>query len=287
MSTTTPLVSVVIPTYNRPELLVLAVQSVLAQTFQNFEIIIVDDGESVETVVQEIKDPRITYIKNPKSLGGAGARNRGASLAHGTLIAFLDDDDLWVPEKLCIQVALLKQHPETGFCFCAVKNVYSDHEEDTHVPTGVHDLKQLSLTRFKGFLTSGLVVRKALFECVGGFDASFPSHQEAELMIRLAHASSGVGVDEVLVHMNLSHGGDRIGGNIQRRIKGREMILEKHATLFAQYPKIQALQYYRFFFLYRDGNKKNKARSTLLRAWTLHKNPLYLFRYGIFVIVGR
>ena len=90
-----PNVSVIIPTHNRPELFSRAIRSVLAQMYQDFEIIVVDDGmkERAESVVSALGDSRIRYIKNETSLGGGGARNRGIKEAHAEFIAFLDDDD--------------------------------------------------------------------------------------------------------------------------------------------------------------------------------------------------
>jgi len=101
-----PKVSVVIPTCNRPDLLPRAIKSVLAQTYQDFEIIVVDDGreKSSENVVAGIGDARLKYIKQTDKKGGSAARNTGIKAAAGDFIAFLDDDDEWLPEKLDKQV---------------------------------------------------------------------------------------------------------------------------------------------------------------------------------------
>src|SRR5680860_243609 len=97
-----PLFTVVIPTYRRDDFLRDAISSVLAQTFPDYEIIVVDDApdSSTASVVAAFGDPRITYLKNSRSKGGAGTRNTGAALARGAWIAFLDDDDTWLPQKL-------------------------------------------------------------------------------------------------------------------------------------------------------------------------------------------
>jgi len=281
-------VSVVIPTCNRVDLLEKAVASVAAQTFQDFEVIIVNDGEdSLEGVLEKFSNLSITYHKNKENLGGGGSRNKGVLLANYPIIAFLDDDDTWVPEKLEKQVAALKKNLEAKFCFCAVLNVFPDREERTHVTEGLSDVHLLALRRFKGFLTSGLVVYKDVFEQVSGFDEAFPSHQEAELMIRLSKEVSGVGIDEPLVRMNLAHGKDHIGGNIERRIRGREMLLAKHVDTYREHKDIYALQWYRFFFLYRNAGKNDMAASCLLRAYKTHADPQYMLRYIAFKILGK
>lgn len=97
-----PTVSVVIPTYNRAHLVGRAIQSVLNQTYQDFEIIVVDDGstDNTEEVVKSFNDPRIRYIRHDQNRGGSAARNTGIKMARGEYIAFQDSDDEWLPEKL-------------------------------------------------------------------------------------------------------------------------------------------------------------------------------------------
>lgn len=101
-----PLISVVIPTLNRPHLLPRALASVFAQTYPNIEVIVVIDGpdRASEAALREIGDERLHVIANPQSLTAAGARNLGVDRARGTWIAFLDDDDEWLPEKLSRQM---------------------------------------------------------------------------------------------------------------------------------------------------------------------------------------
>jgi glycosyltransferase involved in cell wall biosynthesis len=105
---TVPLVSTIIPTRNRPELVVIAVRSVLAQTYQSIEAIVTIDGPDPATVaaLAQITDPRLTVISLPVNLGVANARNVGVAAASGTWIAFLDDDDRWLPQKLELQLEL-------------------------------------------------------------------------------------------------------------------------------------------------------------------------------------
>lgn len=110
-----PAVSVITPTYNRPGYLKAAIESVLAQSFTDFEHIIVDDGSDSETraVVERFDDRRIRYVYQDNAGRGA-ARNRGLALATGEYVAFLDDDDLYLPEKLAVQVAFLEAQPAVG-----------------------------------------------------------------------------------------------------------------------------------------------------------------------------
>jgi glycosyltransferase involved in cell wall biosynthesis len=112
-------VSVIIPAYNGAETLEETVQSVLDQTYRNFEIIIVDDDSKDNTaeIVQKFNDSRIRYIKQAKNRGANAARNTGLRASTGDVIAYLDQDDLFHPEKLQVHVEYLENHPEIGFTF--------------------------------------------------------------------------------------------------------------------------------------------------------------------------
>ena len=168
-----PTVSVVVPTCDRPDLLRLAVESVRRQTYRDFELIVEDDTQTRR--------------------GGSATRNLGAARAAGRWLAFLDDDDTWHPDKLTRQMAVLANaSPLVGFGFSATTNVRDDGERTTRVPAGQHNFLPRALERFDGFLTSSLVIRKEAFEFVGGFDPTFPSHQEPDLVIRLCTRYQGI-----------------------------------------------------------------------------------------------
>lgn len=113
-----PKVSVVIPTYNTARFVGAAVESVLAQTFEDFEVIIVDDGSTDNTreIIARFVDPRIRYVYQENQERSA-ARNAGIRLARGEYIAFLDADDVWLPEKLALQVSLLETLPAVGLVY--------------------------------------------------------------------------------------------------------------------------------------------------------------------------
>lgn len=273
-----PNVSIVIPTCNRPELLLRAIRSVLAETYQDFEVIVVDDGmkDRAESAVVAFGDPRIRYVKNETSLGGGGARNRGIKEARGEYVAFLDDDDEWLPNKLSIQMSIFEKAPrDVGFCFSSVVKVLSDDEETTQVEDGVFDFSQVALTRFKGFLTSTLVVRKSVLNEVGGFDEALPSHQELELIIRITRQYRGIGINQSLVRMNMTPH-EHIGGDLGRRIKGEELLLQKHKELYAHYPRVLARHYFQLGLWCRDNGESKKAIGYFLRAFRFSWNPRHL-----------
>ena len=117
------LVSIIMPSYNTAQYIAETIQSVINQTYQNWELIIVDDCSSDDTdiVVGKIKDPRIKYIKNQRNSGAAVSRNRALRMANGRWVAFLDSDDLWKPEKLEKQIGFMTKKK----CYFS----YTDYEE--------------------------------------------------------------------------------------------------------------------------------------------------------------
>ena len=128
-------VSVVIPTFNRAWIIGEALQSVFAQTFRDFEVLVVDDGSTDDTVsvIESIKDPRLHYIRKDQNAGCGAAYNSGIRAARGEYISFLDSDDLWKPEKLEYEVRFLDNHSE-------VQAVFSDLEKiDRRIHPFLHE----------------------------------------------------------------------------------------------------------------------------------------------------
>ncbi len=118
------LVSIILPTYNRAMLLPRAIDSVLAQTYQNWELIIWNDGstDNTDDVLENFKDKRVNFYQDDNR-GKSYALNQGLRLTKGQIVAFLDDDDVWLPEKLGIQVAALQKHPELDMVFGEFENI--------------------------------------------------------------------------------------------------------------------------------------------------------------------
>ena len=188
------LVSVVIPTYGRSELLGRAIDSVLDQTYDNIEIIVVDDNDSnsehrmhTENVLQTyLKNDQITYLKHEKNSGGSVARNTGIKASSGEYVALLDDDDEWFPEKLEKQISYFELMDENvGVIYCSY--ILEEFEGDREcIRTEKGDLtKELLMLQFDPGASSTLVFRKPILEEIGYFDESFARHQDLEVLIRL------------------------------------------------------------------------------------------------------
>lgn len=212
-----PRVSVIIPTYNRSKLLANAIDSVLDQTFDDLEIIVVDDGSTDETseVVKGYGDKvNYKYLEN-KGMGGSYARNRGIEAASGEYIAFLDSDDFWLPEKLEKQMALLIERPDLSWAYCDSEAIDGSSGQLIYRHGAVHNtpsgdvLEQLFI---KNFLhTSTLIVKRNVFEQVGNFWAT-PKATDRDMWLRIA-AEYPIGqVPEVLVRYRIHL--DRVTDNL-------------------------------------------------------------------------
>ena len=183
-----PQVSVVIPVYNGERYLAAAIDSVFAQTYQNFEIIVIDDGSKDNTskVLQQYGDRiRAVYQTNR---GVAIARNHGIKLAQGKWIAFLDADDIFLPDKLASQLAFAASHPHLGMIHSGWRRV----DEAGNLLTVVepwHEIPQLTLEswlRWKPVLPSAMLFQREWLDKSGGFDPRFPPAEDTELVLRLA-----------------------------------------------------------------------------------------------------
>lgn len=194
-----PSVSVIIPTYNRCDFVREAMASVLAQTFQDFELIVVDDGSTDGTadVVREF--PRIRYLSQ-ENRGVSAARNVGVALSRGELIAFLDSDDLWQPQKLATQVAFFAMRPDAHICQTEevwLRNGVRVNPRNKHrKPSGDIFAASLHLCLVS---PSAVMMRRELFDHMGGFDEELPACEDYDLWLRISAHNPVHLIDEALV----------------------------------------------------------------------------------------
>jgi glycosyltransferase involved in cell wall biosynthesis len=182
-----PLVSVIVPTYNRRPMVRVAVESVLGQTYSSFELIIVDDG-STDGSFESLSgcDPSATIIRQERK-GVAAARNAGVAIAHGKYVAFLDSDDLWARNKLAIQTEFMEQNP--GVVICQTQEVWLRDGVRVN-PKNKHrkrsgDIFQASLDLCL-VSPSCVMMTRSLFKDIGGFDEAFPVCEDYDLWLRIA-----------------------------------------------------------------------------------------------------
>ena len=197
-----PIVSIIIPTYNRADLISRSVKSVLNQTFKNFEIIIVDDGstDDTENVVKSFDDLRIKYIKCEKNKGACVARNIGIKIAKGKCIAFQDSDDEWLPEKLKKQMNIFKTLPQENIVYTGFWRIKDNKK--TYIPLGRVRQKEGNIYKelLKGnfISTQTILAKKECFKKAGMFDENLPRFQDWDLVLRLAKYYNFKFIDEPL-----------------------------------------------------------------------------------------
>ncbi len=186
-----PCVSVIVPTYNRAHFVIEAVQSVLNQSFVDLEVIVIDDGsnDNTRTLIEGIQDQRIHYIYQ-ENAGLAAARNTGIRHARSDLLAFLDDDDLFFPEKLAIQVEAIENNPEIGLLSGGWQYI---NLQGTIIKENRpwYSYPILNLETWLGacpVIVNAVLVRRNWIEQCGGFDESLRQSEDWDLWLRLANA---------------------------------------------------------------------------------------------------
>ena len=182
-----PAVSVIIPTYNRAGWVCQAIDSVLAQEYKDFEIIVVDDGSVDDTQMRLFGYKNKIRVHTQKNKGVSAARNAGISMAGGDLIAFLDSDDLWLPKKLSVQTDFFQKHKDAMICQTEelwIRNGRRVNPKKRH--------KKLSGMIYEPSLDlclvspSAVMIRSVLFDITGNFDESLPACEDYDLWLRIS-----------------------------------------------------------------------------------------------------
>lgn len=274
-----PKVSVIIPTYNRADFLKKAVQSVLHQTYQDYEILVRDDGstDNTQQVISNFKDSRIRYTRNMTNIGVIQNRNNAVNNSKGKYIAFLDDDDEWLPEKLEKQMSIIEASP------AKLGGVYSGAYS---IDTKLGKIVKLSVPEYRGYIlkhllknnfimTSTLVLKKKCFEKVGLFDPEFKSASDFDMWIRVAEKFEFDYVLSALVNYNVHE--NRISSNYIRRICGLKRLTAKHRKLFAENKKALTNQLLNLGVAYCYGGKTKEGRKTFTKALKLDPFDVRLY----------
>lgn len=227
-----PKVSVIIPTYNRAHLVGRAIQSVLAQTFRDFQLIVIDDGSTDNTpeVVSSIRDERVRYIRHEKNGGASAARNSGIRAASGAYIAFQDSDDEWMTDKLEKQMKAFENvASDVGVVYTGFWKIEGDKK--TYIPSRKIEPKDgnlHSLLLRSNFIGGPVVLMKReCFDKAGMFDEELPMLNDWELWIRVSKYYQFKYLNEPLVMAYHTPG----GVNKQRyrtQALARKLIFERH-----------------------------------------------------------
>lgn len=219
------LVSVIIPTYKSRGGLIRSIDSVLSQTYSNIEVIVVDDNNpdtverrDTETLMSKYAgNNKVFYIQHQANKNGAAARNTGIRNSKGELIAFLDDDDSWLPTKVEKQVAYLSQRQDVDAVYTYT---FSGKSRPAVIPYEGNAIVPLLMNRSRMYTSTLLMTRQSL-ELIGGFDESFRRHQDYELLIKFFRNGFKIGcLQEVLVSYT-PLGGNNLKGSDYEKLKDK------------------------------------------------------------------
>ncbi len=248
-----PLVTIVLTTYKRPDKLRQSLQSACELTYTNLEIIVVDDNgqnssysSKTASVINQFKNVRdITYIQHPSNLGACSARNSGLQAAHGEYISFLDDDDYIYPNKITEQIRPMLCDFSIAFSICDVIQVRDEKNIISTISYSQpnQEFVDYLLSKRSGICTSVMLFRTSYLQSINGFDPALASYQDYDLLLRLSSLYKYSYERKPLVKYNLCS--DGISANIRAKYDGKLSIIKKHHDLLSL-PKYRRVYCYHY-----------------------------------------
>ncbi len=282
-------VSVILPVYNRPASLGNACRTVLDQSFQDLELIVVDDASTVDLdpVLSTFDDPRLIRLRHTRNQGAAAARNTGLAAAKGRLIAFQDSDDIWLPEKLASQVALIDSLPASVGAVAGSRILYGADssrisgpgrvvcEPSSGAPLSLEE-DQLKRTLYQNRLSvQNTLFRRSSLPDADWFDARARASEDWDLAIRLLQHTKILESPEPVVLSYVSP--DSISRDNRKKIIGLVRILKNNRAIYEEYPEAHGSVRYA---LGRRLARAGKPRLGRPFVWQgLKMSPLMLSRY--------
>jgi glycosyltransferase involved in cell wall biosynthesis len=252
----------------------------LDQTFQDFEIVIVDDASIDETtqVVEGFRDPRIRYFRHDTNRGESGGRNTGLQHATGEYIAFLDDDDIWLSQKLAMQVDLLENSPtKVGAVYASFLRVDAETREvlSAWIPEKRGDLFPILCEQNWIGGPSTVVLRRQCFDTVGRFDEQLKFGPDYDMWIRISRFYEFEYIKEPLVFYSVH--GNRMSTNYALMVTGLETLLKKYETYFSLSRNSYSYRLRQLGVLYCYRGDIREGRAALFKA--IQFSPLEIRNY--------
>ena len=281
-----PYFSIITPTYNRPEQLNNAILSVLDQSFENFEHIIVDDNSvsATEKIIAAIGDKRLKYIRRTINGGPAAARNTGIKYASGEFICFLDDDDVFLSEMLQHLYDMFQADNELEFVWTGISRLEKKDKQEVEFrrnvgPRYYEDGEEglaMASSIAAGF---GLCIKKSCFNKIGFFDESLKFGEDTDMVIRLAKSCKFGTVPKVLVKI-YQHQYNQLS-DMRFHIENYEIyrrIIQKHYNFLSKHPKVMHMHLKAFTKICYHVGKKSQGRKMYLKL--IMKFPFYRILYA-------
>ncbi len=277
-----PVVSIVLPTYNRAETIGRSIRSALNQTYTRFELIVVDDCSTDNTagILAAISDPRLRVIRHTKNRGAPAARNTGIANARGAYITFLDSDDEWHPDKIEKELSLMEERPDVGVVYSGFWRHI--HGKKSYVPFKWVKSKEGKIHEellWRNFINTQSLIRKDVLDAVGVFDENAPRFQDWDLFIRISGHYPFAYSHEAL--FEVYHSEQSITADPRAQISGLLYILKKHCAEFSLHTPILAEQYFQLSLLYYFAGDRTKAHTFLMHALKLDH-----FRIKFLAVLG-
>lgn len=270
-------VSVVIPTYNRSNLILRAINSVLNQTYSNIEVIVVDDCSSDNTreIVQSITDERVKYLCLEKNMGACAARNKGIEAARGDYIAFQDSDDEWHLNKLEVQMKKMK-NANADVSFCNFIKVSKSENNKNEFPVGIQEdfIDYENLIRKSIVSTQCIVARKTCFSEIR-FDTNLPRLQDWDVILELSKKFSVYHIDDALVNMYVQS--DSISSHPEKGVIALNYLWKKNKDVIDENNEISYL-----WNIYLGNYKLASGENPSInykKALKIHRSPSLFFKY--------
>jgi glycosyltransferase involved in cell wall biosynthesis len=287
-----PKVSVIIPTYNRAEVLRSAIESAINQTFNDIEIIVCDDKSTDNTreVVRSIPDGRIKYILNNGKKGPSATRNAAILVSRGKYITFLDDDDEWVPNKLQKQVELLDKCPE-NICGIYSNRLVKDRSNN-HIISTNPQVKKLrgnllyQLAIGNPIHTSTVLLRKLCFDEIGIFDETMSYMEDRDLWIRLSMKWNFEYIDEPLT-IAFVHQQGHLSENLGGQTSGRGKLLQKYNDLFKRDRKTWSKMHLLQGAQYCQLKNMKKGRKNIFKAIKINPFNFKAYLHLLSSVLGK
>jgi glycosyltransferase involved in cell wall biosynthesis len=269
-------VTVVLPTYNRAYCLRRSIDSVLNQTFSNFELIVIDDGSTDNTaeLLASIDDPRLRVLRHPTNKGVSAAINSGIRAAASDVIALQDSDDEWLPEKLAKQVSAITSAPaEVGVVYTDRWRIDGAEKTWSRAPHFMPKDGLIYQAALNGAIynmaNQCLMIRRKCFDQIGYFDENIRRHIDKEILIRLSLKYLFIHIPEPLVNYYVTEDSISKKGEAES-INAWEIIVAKHLDALKAHPKALAQRTYWIGSYHMRSGDKAKGRFYLTKAFRTH-----------------
>lgn len=268
-----PFFSIVIPTYNREELIFLSIQSVMNQTFSDWELIIADDcsTDNTEQKIKELGNEKIKFVSNEVNKGNAGARNLGIKNSNGQYVCFLDSDDQFHDNFLVKMHELILKSDFPGFLWCNVNwididgNILDHSIPDTWEPLKQEDPYLFFMNGLKFGTGYGFTVRKDCFDKTGYFDENLRTAVDTDFILRIVQDFNFNHTKEILAD-TYDHVGVRVRNDTSEKLKSYKILYSKHEEVIRSNKKLNAKWSYKLMWLCYHNKQKSNARRLLINS---------------------